>query len=104
MAYNRETFLQYPKSVVYGVCLRLQKSTLGAYAGHSVVCLRDSEGKLWLGEYVHEDEEVMYFCRVCIYGQFLLYICIGRAWFIKENLISILELFLILNIDCFHQA
>lgn len=36
----------------------LEKWASGAYAGHSAVCLRDSEGKLWVGESGHEDEEV----------------------------------------------
>ncbi|GJX99559.1 hypothetical protein Tco_0356578 [Tanacetum coccineum] len=35
----------------------LEKWASGAYAGHSAVCLRDSEGKLWVGESGHEDEE-----------------------------------------------
>lgn len=37
----------------------LEKWASGAYAGHSAVCLRDSEGKLWVGESGHEDEEVV---------------------------------------------
>lgn len=28
----------------------LQKWVTGSYAGHSAVCLRDSEGKLWVAE------------------------------------------------------
>ncbi|XP_071698481.1 uncharacterized protein [Rutidosis leptorrhynchoides] len=35
----------------------LEKWVSGAYAGHSAVCLRDPEGKLWVGESGHEDEE-----------------------------------------------
>ncbi|KAE9456554.1 hypothetical protein C3L33_11590, partial [Rhododendron williamsianum] len=35
----------------------LEKWVTGAYAGHSAVCLRDSEGKLWVAESGHEDEE-----------------------------------------------
>lgn len=38
----------------------LEKWVSGAYAGHSAVCLRDSEGKLWVAESGHEDEEVIY--------------------------------------------
>ncbi|GJX08475.1 hypothetical protein Tco_0196407 [Tanacetum coccineum] len=37
----------------------LKKWVSGAYAGHSYVCLRDPQGKLWVGESGHEDEEVM---------------------------------------------
>ncbi|KAK6934434.1 hypothetical protein RJ641_034589, partial [Dillenia turbinata] len=35
----------------------LQKWVTGAYAGHAAVCLRDSEGKLWVGESGHVNEE-----------------------------------------------
>ncbi|KAF7038164.1 hypothetical protein CFC21_048374 [Triticum aestivum] len=35
----------------------LEKWVTGAYAGHTAVCLRDSEGKLWVGESGHENEE-----------------------------------------------
>ncbi|PWA91547.1 hypothetical protein CTI12_AA087740 [Artemisia annua] len=35
----------------------LEKWVSGAYAGHSAVCLRDPQGKLWVGESGHEDEE-----------------------------------------------
>ncbi|KAM7279306.1 hypothetical protein ACFE04_006440 [Oxalis oulophora] len=35
----------------------LEKWVSGAYAGHSAVCLRDSDGKLWVGESGHENEE-----------------------------------------------
>ncbi|CAN1242915.1 hypothetical protein LINPERPRIM_LOCUS5502 [Linum perenne] len=35
----------------------LEKWVSGAYAGHSAVCLRDSQGKLWVGESGHENEE-----------------------------------------------
>ncbi|CAN1242918.1 hypothetical protein LINPERPRIM_LOCUS5502 [Linum perenne] len=38
----------------------LEKWVSGAYAGHSAVCLRDSQGKLWVGESGHENEEVNY--------------------------------------------
>lgn len=37
----------------------LEKWVSGAYAGHSAVCLRDSEGKLWVGESGHENEKVI---------------------------------------------
>ncbi|WCJ32902.1 hypothetical protein M5689_014298 [Euphorbia peplus] len=35
----------------------LEKWVSGAYAGHSAVCLRDAEGKLWVGESGHENEQ-----------------------------------------------
>ncbi|CAA7405610.1 unnamed protein product [Spirodela intermedia] len=35
----------------------LEKWVTGSYAGHSAVCLRDSEGKLWIGESGHEVSE-----------------------------------------------
>ncbi|CAH2040586.1 unnamed protein product [Thlaspi arvense] len=35
----------------------LEKWVTGAYAGHSAVCLRDSEGKLWVAESGNENEE-----------------------------------------------
>ncbi|XP_062018068.1 uncharacterized protein LOC133734426 [Rosa rugosa] len=35
----------------------LEKWVSGAYAGHSAVCLRDSEGKLWVGESGNENEQ-----------------------------------------------
>ncbi|KAJ6791167.1 Uncharacterized protein M6B38_245885 [Iris pallida] len=35
----------------------LEKWVTGAFAGHTAVCLRDSEGKLWVGESGHEDEK-----------------------------------------------
>uniref|UniRef100_A0A803PIN5 Inositol-1,4,5-trisphosphate 5-phosphatase n=1 Tax=Cannabis sativa TaxID=3483 RepID=A0A803PIN5_CANSA len=35
----------------------LEKWVTGSYAGHTAVCLRDSEGKLWVGESGHENEE-----------------------------------------------
>ncbi|XVE50604.1 hypothetical protein DITRI_Ditri01bG0176700 [Diplodiscus trichospermus] len=35
----------------------LEKWVSGSYAGHSAVCLKDSEGKLWIGESGHENEE-----------------------------------------------
>ncbi|KAG2310608.1 hypothetical protein Bca52824_022165 [Brassica carinata] len=36
----------------------LEKWVSGAYAGHSAVCLRDSEGKLWVGESGNENEKI----------------------------------------------
>lgn len=36
----------------------LEKWVTGAYAGHTAVCLKDSDGKLWIGESGHENEEV----------------------------------------------
>ncbi|XP_071905386.1 uncharacterized protein [Coffea arabica] len=41
----------------WGAFETLEKWVSGAYAGHSAVCLRDSEGKLWVGESGHEDKE-----------------------------------------------
>ncbi|XP_078149741.1 uncharacterized protein LOC144545059 [Carex rostrata] len=35
----------------------LEKWVTGAYAGHTAVCLKDSDGKLWIGESGHENEE-----------------------------------------------
>ncbi|KAH7546689.1 hypothetical protein FEM48_Zijuj01G0228300 [Ziziphus jujuba var. spinosa] len=35
----------------------LEKWVSGSYAGHSAVCLKDSEGKLWVAESGHENEE-----------------------------------------------
>ncbi|KAK3423687.1 hypothetical protein EUGRSUZ_F00552 [Eucalyptus grandis] len=35
----------------------LEKWVSGAYAGHTVVCLRDYEGKLWVGESGHDNEQ-----------------------------------------------
>ncbi|XP_012070792.1 uncharacterized protein LOC105632935 [Jatropha curcas] len=35
----------------------LEKWVSGAYAGHTAVCLKDSEGKLWIGESGHENEQ-----------------------------------------------
>jgi len=36
----------------------LEKWVSGSYAGHTAMCLRDSEGKLWVAESGHENEEV----------------------------------------------
>ncbi|KAK8953955.1 hypothetical protein KSP39_PZI001979 [Platanthera zijinensis] len=35
----------------------LEKWVTGAYAGHTAVCLKDSEGKLWVAESGHENEK-----------------------------------------------
>ncbi|KAL6999315.1 hypothetical protein U1Q18_000475 [Sarracenia purpurea var. burkii] len=35
----------------------LEKWVTGAYAGHTAVCLKDSEGRLWVAESGHENEE-----------------------------------------------
>ncbi|PHT77265.1 hypothetical protein T459_20787 [Capsicum annuum] len=35
----------------------LEKWVSGAYAGHSAVCLRDAEGKLWVGESGNENDK-----------------------------------------------
>ncbi|CAA3021657.1 Hypothetical predicted protein [Olea europaea subsp. europaea] len=36
----------------------LEKWVTGSYAGHAAVCLRDSEGKLWVGESGRDNEQV----------------------------------------------
>ncbi|KAL2245322.1 uncharacterized protein LOC105174849 [Sesamum indicum] len=41
----------------WGAFETLEKWVTGAYAGHTAVCLRDSEGKLWVAESGHEDEQ-----------------------------------------------
>ncbi|KAL1347781.1 hypothetical protein HN51_023808 [Arachis hypogaea] len=41
----------------WGAFESLEKWVSGAYAGHTAVCLRDSDGKLWIGESGHENEE-----------------------------------------------
>ncbi|KAK4258312.1 hypothetical protein QN277_007771 [Acacia crassicarpa] len=41
----------------WGAFETLEKWVSGAYAGHTAVCLRDSDGKLWVGESGHENEE-----------------------------------------------
>ncbi|GAA0151908.1 hypothetical protein LIER_10525 [Lithospermum erythrorhizon] len=41
----------------WGAFESLEKWVSGSYAGHSAVCLRDSEGKLWVAESGHENEE-----------------------------------------------
>ncbi|XP_031105724.1 uncharacterized protein LOC116010447 [Ipomoea triloba] len=35
----------------------LEKWVTGSYAGHTAVCLRDAEGKLWVGESGHDNDE-----------------------------------------------
>nr|XP_004252023.1 uncharacterized protein LOC101252754 [Solanum lycopersicum] len=35
----------------------LEKWVSGTYAGHSAICLRDAEGKLWVGESGHENDK-----------------------------------------------
>ncbi|KAG9454081.1 hypothetical protein H6P81_006985 [Aristolochia fimbriata] len=35
----------------------LEKWVTGAYAGHTAVCLKDSEGNLWVGESGHENDK-----------------------------------------------
>ncbi|KAL5540458.1 hypothetical protein UlMin_042553 [Ulmus minor] len=35
----------------------LEKWVSGAYAGHTAICLKDSEGKLWVGKSRHENDE-----------------------------------------------
>ncbi|XP_004244131.1 uncharacterized protein [Solanum lycopersicum] len=41
----------------WGAFETLEKWVSGAYAGHSAVCLRDSEGKLWVGESGNENDK-----------------------------------------------
>lgn len=43
----------------------LEKWVTGSYAGHSAVCLRDSEGNLWVAESGHENEEVCLWYSYC---------------------------------------
>jgi len=51
----------------WGAFETLEKWVSGAYAGHTAVCLRDPNGKLWVGESGHEDEKVKYLsCITCI--------------------------------------
>ncbi|GAA0144040.1 hypothetical protein LIER_35859 [Lithospermum erythrorhizon] len=44
----------------WGAFESLEKWVSGSYAGHSAVCLRDSEGKLWVAESGHENEVVAF--------------------------------------------
>lgn len=54
----------------WGAFETLEKWVSGAYAGHTAVCLRDSDGKLWVGESGHENEKVKYLsCIVSICSQ-----------------------------------
>ncbi|KAI4388353.1 hypothetical protein MLD38_000687 [Melastoma candidum] len=41
----------------WGAFETLEKWVSGAYAGHTAICLRDSEGKLWVGESGHENDK-----------------------------------------------
>ncbi|XP_060209159.1 uncharacterized protein LOC132636351 [Lycium barbarum] len=41
----------------WGAFETLEKWVSGAYAGHSAVCLRDAQGKLWVGESGHENDK-----------------------------------------------
>lgn len=41
----------------WGAFETLEKWVTGAYAGHSAVCLKDENGKLWVGESGHENEK-----------------------------------------------
>ncbi|KAK3424144.1 hypothetical protein EUGRSUZ_F00947 [Eucalyptus grandis] len=53
-----ETSLQFQKFVESGGGFgTLEKWVSGAYAGHTAVCLRDAEGKLWVGESGHDNEQ-----------------------------------------------
>jgi hypothetical protein len=54
----------------------LEKWVTGAYAGHTAICLRDSDGKLWVGESGNENEEVMVLeddIMMTFYSFFILY-------------------------------
>lgn len=44
----------------WGAFETLEKWVSGAYAGHSAICLRDPEGKLWVGESGNENEKVIF--------------------------------------------
>lgn len=59
----------------WGAFETLEKWVSGAYAGHTAVCLRDSSGKLWVGESGHENEKVKYLSSIISIGsvQDLLY-------------------------------
>lgn len=59
----------------WGAFETLEKWVSGAYAGHTAVCLRDSSGKLWVGESGHENEKVKYLSCIISIGsvQDLLY-------------------------------
>lgn len=37
----------------------LEKWATGSYAGHTAVCLRDAEGKLWVAESGHNNDKVV---------------------------------------------
>ncbi|KAL3733529.1 hypothetical protein ACJRO7_022966 [Eucalyptus globulus] len=53
-----ETSLQFQKFVESGGGFgTLEKWVSGAYASHTAVCLRDAEGKLWVGESGHDNEQ-----------------------------------------------
>ncbi|KAI4321945.1 hypothetical protein MLD38_035267 [Melastoma candidum] len=41
----------------WGAFETLEKWVSGAYAGHTAICLRDSEGQLWVGESGHENDK-----------------------------------------------
>jgi hypothetical protein len=45
----------------WGAFETLEKWVTGAQAGHTAVCLRDEDGKLWVGESGHENDAVS--CR-----------------------------------------
>ncbi|KAG9156783.1 hypothetical protein Leryth_024811 [Lithospermum erythrorhizon] len=42
---------------LWGAFETIEKWATGSYAGHSAVCLRDSEGKLWVAESGHDNDE-----------------------------------------------
>jgi hypothetical protein len=53
----------------------LEKWVTGAYAGHTAVCLRDSDGKLWVGESGNENEQVWYLAIVSTFFYYFLVLC-----------------------------
>lgn len=44
----------------WGAFETLEKWVTGAQAGHTAVCLRDEDGKLWVGESGHENDAVSF--------------------------------------------
>ncbi|KAE8734898.1 hypothetical protein F3Y22_tig00000656pilonHSYRG00016 [Hibiscus syriacus] len=55
--YTREISWYYKKFVGHGVVSRLLRSGSGSYAGHSAIFLKDSKGKLCVGESGHENDK-----------------------------------------------
>ncbi|XP_028124846.1 uncharacterized protein LOC114321809 isoform X1 [Camellia sinensis] len=60
---------------LWGAFETLEKWVTGAYAGHTSVCLKDSEGKLWVAESGHENEE----------GQYIIVILPWDEWILSQD-------------------